>query len=75
MPQPKKLGAVKKGFSAGATCLGEFLPLQMNAHSSRETITVESKKRKFLPTETLMELDLEIGNEQHNEVVPSVTTS
>jgi len=41
----------------------------MNTHSSRETNTVESKKRKFLPTETLMELDLEIGIEQHNEAV------
>jgi hypothetical protein len=46
-PQPKKSDAVKKGYSAGATCLGEYSPLQMNAHSSRETNTVESKKRKL----------------------------
>jgi hypothetical protein len=62
-PQPKKSDAVKKGYSAGATCLGEYL------QTSWETNTVESKKRKFLPSETSMELDLEIGNEQLNEAV------
>ena len=37
----------------------------MNAHSSRETNTVESRKRKLRQTETL--IDREFGNEQHNE--------
>ena len=68
-PQQKNSDVVKKGYSAGATCLGEYSPLQMNTLSSRETNTVESKKRKFLLTKTSMELDLEIGNEQQNEAV------
>ena len=58
--------AVKKGYSAGATCLGEFPPLQMNAHSSRETNTVESRKRKLRQTETSTKLDRKFG---HNEAV------
>ena len=62
--------AVKKGYSAGATCLGEFLPLQMRAPLSRETNTVESKKRKRLLTETSMELDLEIRDEQNIDAAP-----
>ena len=41
----------------------------MNAHSSRETNTVESRKRKLCQTETLTKLDQELGNEQHNEAV------
>ena len=57
--------AVKKGYSAGATCLGEFLPLQMSNPLSRETNAVESKKRKHLLTEISVELDLEIGDEQN----------
>jgi len=65
MPQPMKSVAVKKGYSAGATCLGEFSPFQMSDPSSRETNTVESKKQKCLLTETSMELDLEIGDEQN----------
>ena len=69
MPQPKKSDAVKKGYSAGATCLGEYSLLQMNAHSSRETNTVESRKRKLCQTEPSTKLDREFGNEQHNEAV------
>jgi len=57
--------AVKKGYSAGATCLGEFSPLQMSNPSSRETNTVDSKIQKRLLTETSMELDLEIGDKQN----------
>ena len=30
MPQPKESDAVKKGYSAGTTCLGEYSLLQMN---------------------------------------------
>jgi len=41
----------------------------MNAHSSRETNTVESRKWKLRQTKTLTKLDREFGNEQHNEAV------
>jgi len=64
-PQPMKSDAVKKGYSAGIACLGEFSPLKMSDPSSREMNTVESKKRKLLLTETSMDLDLEIGDEQN----------
>jgi len=69
MPQPKKSEAVKKGYSAGATCLGEYSLLQMNAHSSWESNTVENRKRKLCQTETSTKLGREFGNEQHNEAV------
>jgi len=64
-----KSDAIKKGYSAGATCLGEYSFLQMNAHSSRETNTVESRKRKLRQTETSTKLDREFGNEQHDKAV------
>ena len=41
----------------------------MNAHSSWETNTVESRKRKLCQTETSTKLDREFGNKQHNEAV------
>ena len=43
--------------------------LQTNAHSSRETNTVESRKRKLRQTEPSTKLDREFRNEQHNEAV------
>ncbi len=41
----------------------------MNAHLSRETNTVESRKQKLRQTETSMKLDREFGNDQRNEAV------
>jgi hypothetical protein len=58
MPQLKKSDALKLGFSAGETCLGEYLLLQTNISSSGETATNGIKKRKHSPTEISMELDL-----------------
>ena len=69
-PQSMKSDVVEKGYSASVTCLGEFSPLQMSDPSSRETNRVESKKRKRLLTETSMELDLEIRDEQNIDAAP-----
>ena len=82
MPQLKKSDALKLGLSVGETCLCEYLLLQTNISSSRETATDGIKKRKHSPTEISMELDLKdfgetptapprsnVNLSQHHEIV------